>query len=189
MDVCVYVVAVGLTAVSNGSCLTGPWEMESKRSIRYNVNNDPSSHCAAWDKSIKDPSHPVITLLCQQQTEKESERKEKRGSKREWIPKHKAIFNAAEQWYTLCQKMFTHIQWQAVFLLLSLFFFFLACICSFFCFGRFVAQWNASSSGVIPLLPHWLPINEAILTNTFWRLWNRFWKGVWMALLTKHVSC
>lgn len=52
--------AVGVAAVSNGSCLTGPWEIELKRSIRYNVNNDPSSHCAAQDKSIKDPSRPVI---------------------------------------------------------------------------------------------------------------------------------
>lgn len=50
-------------AVSNGSCLTG------KRSICYNVNNDPSSYCAAWDKSIKDPSRPIITILCQQPAE------------------------------------------------------------------------------------------------------------------------
>jgi len=55
---CVRVV-VGLTAVSNGSCVTEPWEMELKQSICYNVNNDPSSHCAARDKSIKDPSHPI----------------------------------------------------------------------------------------------------------------------------------
>lgn len=76
----------GLTAVSNGSCLTGPWEIELKRSIRYNVNNDPSSHCAAQDKSIKDPSRPVITILCQQHEQKMSVReREKWGNKRGWI--------------------------------------------------------------------------------------------------------
>lgn len=79
-NVCVCVLVMGLTAVSNGSCLTGPWEMESKRSIRYNVNNDPSSHCAARDKSIKDPSpcrrhHPLPTAYRKKEGErvKESE--------------------------------------------------------------------------------------------------------------------
>lgn len=53
----------GRAAVSNGSCLTG------KRSICYNVNNDLSSYCAARDKSIKDPSCPIIAILCQQPAE------------------------------------------------------------------------------------------------------------------------
>lgn len=76
-SVCVCV--VGLTAVSNGSCLTGPWEMESKRSIRYNVNNDLSSHFAARDKSIKDPSHPIpiVTIHRQQQKERDGARESK----------------------------------------------------------------------------------------------------------------
>lgn len=52
-----------MAAVSNGSCLKG------KRSICYNVNNDPSSYCAARDKSIKDPSRPIIAILCQQPAE------------------------------------------------------------------------------------------------------------------------
>lgn len=69
MCVCLRVGWVGVgwgwkgAAVSNGSCLTG------KRSICYNVNNDPSSYCAARDKSIKDPSRPIITILCQQPAE------------------------------------------------------------------------------------------------------------------------
>lgn len=46
------------------------------------------------------------------------------------------------------------------------------------CYGRFAAQWNPSGIGVIPSPPHWLSINEAISTNTFWCLWNHFWKGV-----------
>lgn len=96
VSVCVSVVE--LTAVSNGSCLTGPWEMESKRSIRYNVNNDPSSHCAARDKSIKDPSHLVITNHWQQHTErKRVKEKAKRGSKIEWISKQKTIILASRQ--------------------------------------------------------------------------------------------
>lgn len=78
-NVCVCVLVMGLTAVSNGSCLTGPWEMESKRSIRYNVNNDPSSHCAARDKSIKDPSpcrrhHPLPTAYRKKKREREWKR-------------------------------------------------------------------------------------------------------------------
>ena len=56
--------ALGEAIVSNGSCLTG------KRSICYNVNNDPSSYCAARDKSIKDPSRPIIAILCQQATDR-----------------------------------------------------------------------------------------------------------------------
>lgn len=56
-------------------------------------------------------------------------------------------------------------------------------------FGRFAARWNATHSEVIPLLPHWLPINEGISTNTFWRLWNRFCRGVCMRILTNtHIA-
>lgn len=175
---CVCVCVVGLTAVSNGSCLTGPWEMESKRSIRYNVNNDPSFHCAARDKSIKDPSHPVITILCQQHTERQRVRGKGKEKKYKGMnTKTQGNFQScsAEQRFTLCQKMFAHIQWRAAFFSMHLL---------VICLGRFVAQWNASSSGVIPLPPHWLPINEAISTNTFWHLWKHFWKGVWMTLLT-----
>lgn len=62
----------GGAAVSNGSCLTG------KRSICYNVNIDPFSYCAARDKSIKDPSRPIITIHCQQPAEGMRVTKEKR---------------------------------------------------------------------------------------------------------------
>lgn len=56
-------------------------------------------------------------------------------------------------------------------------------------FGRFAARWNASHSEVIPLLPHWLPINEGISTNTFWRLRNRFCRGLCMRILTNtHIA-
>lgn len=46
------------------------------------------------------------------------------------------------------------------------------------CYGRFAAQWNLSGRGAISLLPHWLPINKAILANAFWQHWNYFWSGV-----------
>lgn len=54
---CEHAVVAEMTAVSNGSCVTGPWEMESKRSICYNVNNDPSFHCAARDNLLQ--IHPI----------------------------------------------------------------------------------------------------------------------------------
>lgn len=106
-NVCVCVLVMGLTAVSNGSCLTGPWEMESKRSIRYNVNNDPSSHCAARDKSIKDPSpcrrhHPLPTAY-RKKRGRESERERRSERDQEWMPKYKDVFRAAheeEDWFT-----------------------------------------------------------------------------------------
>lgn len=88
--------AAGVAAVSNGSCLTGPWEIELKRSIRYNVNNDPSSHCAAQDKSIKDPSRPVIAIPCQRLAERAAAHRRGRGSE-EWMLKHKTIFKSAQQ--------------------------------------------------------------------------------------------
>lgn len=54
---CERAVVAEMTTVSNGSCVTGPWEMESKRSICYNVNNDPSFHCAARDNLLQ--IHPI----------------------------------------------------------------------------------------------------------------------------------
>lgn len=106
-DVCVFVCRVGLgggggAAVSNGSCLTG------KRSICYNVNNDPSSYCAARDKSIKDPSCPIIAILCQQPAEgmRVTER-EKRLRKRGWILETRLFVQScfAEQLFLLWNKM------------------------------------------------------------------------------------
>lgn len=176
---------MGETAVSNGSCLTGPWEMELKRSIRYNVNNDPSSHCGAQDKSIKDSSHSVITILCQMHAENESER-----SKREWIPKHKAILKScsAEHLSIFCHKMFTCFQWRATSVSFLSFSFLLACTC------RWFAPVDLQLSGIYLevkwslLSPHRSPINEAILTNTFWRLWNHFWKVVFKDTSRKHTN-
>lgn len=88
--------AAGVAAVSNGSCLTGPWEIELKRSIRYNVNNDPSSHCAAQDKSIKDPSRPVIAIPFQRLAERAAAHR-RGGGREEWMLKHKTIFKSAQQ--------------------------------------------------------------------------------------------
>lgn len=92
---------------------------------------------------------------------------------------------SAEQLFILCHKMFTHIQWRAF---SFSFLFFSGMHLLVICYGRFAAQWNPSRSGVIPLPPHWLPINEAISTNTFWRLWNHFWKGVFNDTSHKHAS-
>lgn len=55
------------------------------------------------------------------------------------------------------------------------------------CYGRFAAQWNLSGSGVISLLQHWLLINEAILANAFWHLWNYFWNGVFGHTIHKRL--
>lgn len=173
--------AAGVAAVSNGSCLTGPWEIELKRSIRYNVNNDPSSHCAVQDKSIKDPSRPVIAIPCQRLVERAAAHRRGRGSE-EWMLKHKTIFKSAQQNSTRivikCPLTFSG----EPFLFQFFFFFFYPSYSGMqllvICYGRFAAQWNPSGIGVIPLPPHWSSINEAILTNTFWCLWNHFWKGV-----------
>lgn len=107
LEICKFVVrvclvgAAGVAAVSNGSCLTGPWEIELKRSIRYNVNNDPSSHCAAQDKSIKDPSRPVIAIPCQRLAERRGTGRGggagRRGRSGHWMLNHKTIFKSARQ--------------------------------------------------------------------------------------------
>lgn len=106
-------------AVSNGSCLTG------KRSICYNVNNDPSSYCAAWDKSIKDPSHPIITILCQQPAEgmRVMER-EKTLRKWGWIPETQGFLWScfAEQLFLLWHEMFLRSHRRAISFSFDLFF-------------------------------------------------------------------
>lgn len=183
--------AAGVAAVSNGSCLTGPWEIELKRSIRYNVNNDPSSHCAAQDKSIKDPSRPVIAIPFQRLAERAAAHRRGRG-REEWMLKHKTIFKSAQQnsasIVIKCPLTFSG----EPFLFLFFFFFYPSYSgmqLSLICYGRFAAQWNPSGIGVIPLPPHWLSINEAILTNTFWCLWNHFWKGVFNDTSCKKHTC
>lgn len=78
-----------------------------------------------------------------------------------------------------CHKMSPHIQcWAISFSAFSFILPYSGMQLLVICYGRFAAQWNPSGIGVIPLPPHWLSINEAISTNTFWCLWNHFWKGV-----------
>lgn len=159
----------GGAAVSNGSCLTG------KRSICYNVNNDPSSYCAARDKSIKDPSRPIIASLCQQPAEGTRVTEREKSGEEYW--RHSYFFRAA------LQNSCSYCEIKCWFAAVAQPFLSLCSILSgthmlVICYGRFAAQWNLSGSGAISLLPHWLPINKAILANTFWQLWNYFWSGV-----------
>lgn len=144
MCVCLCVGWVGVgwgwkgAAVSNGSCLTG------KRSICYNVNNDPSSYCAARDKSIKDPSCPIITILCQQPAEglRVMER-EKTLRKWRWIPE------AALSTELLCRTVVLIVAGNGPSQSSASHFFLFCSILSgthllVICYGRFAAQWNLS---------------------------------------------
>lgn len=106
--------------------------------------------------------------------------------------KHKTIFKSAQQnsasIVIKCPLTFSG----GPFLFLFFFFFYPSYSgmqLSLICYGRFAAQWNPSGIGVIPLPPHWLSINEAILTNTFWCLWNHFWKGVFNDTSCKKHTC
>lgn len=157
--------AAGVAAVSNGSCLTGPWEIELKRSIRYNVNNDPSSHCAAQDKSIKDPSRPVIAILCQRLAESAAAE----GGAGEWMLKHKTIFKSAQQNSTrIVIKMSPHIQWWAISLAVSFFVSFipLTLACSCWLFAMVDLQLNG-----IRLELEWSPCRliDYPLTKQYWQ--------------------
>lgn len=130
-------------AVSNGSCLTG------KRSICYNVNNDPSSYCAAQDKSIKDLSRPIITILCQQPAEG-MRVMERQKTLRKWRIPETAISTEL-----LCRTVILIVAGNGPSQSSASHFFLFCFILSgmhllVICYGRFAAQWNLSGVGRSP---------------------------------------
>ncbi|MEQ2302082.1 hypothetical protein AMECASPLE_002835 [Ameca splendens] len=127
---------VRLTAASNGFCVTGPWEMKLKRSISYNVNNDPSFHCAPRDKSIKEPSHLQHPLPTQY---REGGKRENRRNKKK---RSRNRCQNTKQCSTLTFKR-----------KLFYFFFFFLGHALVICCLRFVARWKAFCCEVILLSP------------------------------------
>lgn len=94
-------------------------------------------------------------------TKKKEERNVRWGFKTWWIPKHKVIFYTPIPFFVLL---------------------FSFCHALVICFSRFEVQWKASCCEVILVPPHWLAINEGILTNTFWCPWNGLQKMFWWCL-------